>query len=300
MRIGVRLAAACLLAAAAGVVGSAAPATAGTCSSADGVSVVVDFHELGGGARTTCVRGGGGDLAADLFPAAGFSLTRVQSQPGFVCRVSGRPSAEAEPCQRTPPADAYWGLWWSDGTSGSWTYASSGVDGLTIPDGGYVALSWSTGSRAVPGPAAAPHPKATATPRPTSKPSAKPSKKPTRKPPSTTSTTSTTAPGSVSQPTRTPDDEVGQMVPESATPTPTTTSTPSTSATPTTTPTASPTPSGSASSSIGPATAPVASSDPADPSDGGLPTWVGPVVVVLLFGAGAAVAVVRRRGSPAP
>jgi hypothetical protein len=64
----------------------------------------------------------------------------VQRQPGFVCRVSGLP--EQDPCVNTPPADAYWSLWWSDGTSDSWTYAATGVDGLEIPDGGSVALVW--------------------------------------------------------------------------------------------------------------------------------------------------------------
>ena len=32
---------------------------------------------------------------------------------GYVCRVSGKPADD--PCVNTPPADAYWGLFWSDG-----------------------------------------------------------------------------------------------------------------------------------------------------------------------------------------
>src|SRR4051812_15825181 len=103
MRFGVRLAAACLLAAAAGVV-PVSTASAATCTSADGVSVVVDFHELGGGVQTACVSGGGGDSARSLAQAAGFQLRDVARQQGFVCQINGLPDS---PCVNTPPADAY-------------------------------------------------------------------------------------------------------------------------------------------------------------------------------------------------
>jgi hypothetical protein len=295
----VRLTAVTIVVAAVGLVLPASPASAATCSSAHGVSVVVDFHELGGGVQTACVAGGGGDRAADLFPAAGQPLTRVQRQQGFVCRVAGKPSSD--PCVNTPPANAYWGLWWSDGKSGSWTYASSGVDSLTIPDGGYVALSWNGSSgRSAPGVSpsthAAPTPTSKPTTKPTSKPTSKPSTKPTPKPSkqpsaagstptsasasSTPSSTESSVPsespakqpsGKAGQPTKSPGGVDSEMLSESTAPS----TTESTDAAP-------------------------ASSDPADPADDGLPTWVGPVVVAVLFAAGSAVAVVRRRRNPAP
>ncbi|MGZ4450728.1 MAG: hypothetical protein ACXVW4_13110, partial [Nocardioides sp.] len=129
-RTAARLAAAVLVTAAVGLL-PAAPAQAAACSTASGVTVVVDFHELGGGVQQVCDAGGAGEDAATQFTESGFSLTRVQRQPGFVCRVDGAPSSD--PCQNTPPADAYWGLWWSDGRSGTWTYSSEGVDSLTVP-----------------------------------------------------------------------------------------------------------------------------------------------------------------------
>ena len=61
-RLVVRLAAAVLVAAAAGL-GVSAPAQAASCSSAHGVSVVVDFHQLGGGVQSACDAGGGGKTA---------------------------------------------------------------------------------------------------------------------------------------------------------------------------------------------------------------------------------------------
>ncbi|MCL3820328.1 hypothetical protein [Aeromicrobium wangtongii] len=65
-------------------------------------------------------------------------LTPVDRQPGFVCRVDGAPDSAG--CVNTPPSDAYWGLFWSDGRSGTWTYASEGVGSLKVPAGGWVAL----------------------------------------------------------------------------------------------------------------------------------------------------------------
>ncbi|GAA4691654.1 hypothetical protein [Nocardioides conyzicola] len=290
MSHGVRLAAACLLAAAASVV-PLSGAEAATCSTGDGVSVVVDFHELGGGVQTACIADGGGKAASTLFEAGGFDLSYVQRQPGFVCQVDAKPSSS---CVNTPPADAYWGLWWSDGTSGQWTYATRGAGSQTVPDGGYVAFSWNgSSSRSAPGVSPAAH---HAAPTPTSKPTTRPSVRPThhasaaptKKPSSTTSaapsessgtptspspSVTTLAPGKVGQPTKSPGGVDGEMLPES-----TSTST---------------TPSPLTSTAADPA-------DPADPADGGLPTWVGPVVVVGLFAAGGAVAVVRRRRNPSP
>ena len=131
-----RLAAAALVAAAAlpAAALTAAPASAAVCAAGTGVSVVVDFRELGGGVQSVCDADGAGKSADALMSENGFALTFVQSQPGFVCRVSGKP--ETDPCVNTPPSNAYWGLFWSSGTSGSWVYASSGASSLHIPAGG--------------------------------------------------------------------------------------------------------------------------------------------------------------------
>ena len=83
-------------------------AVAAPCSEAGGVSVVVDYRELGGGVQSLCDSVGGGRSAATLLTDNGFPLVYVQRQPGFVCRVSGVPAGD--PCVSTPPADAYWGL----------------------------------------------------------------------------------------------------------------------------------------------------------------------------------------------
>jgi hypothetical protein len=58
-----RVVAAAGLAAAAYAGLPAGPATAAGCPTDHGVTVGVDFHQLGGGVQTACVPDGGGDTA---------------------------------------------------------------------------------------------------------------------------------------------------------------------------------------------------------------------------------------------
>jgi hypothetical protein len=323
-RVAARLAAAALVAAGVGSVEAATlpHATAAGCGSSSGVTVVVDFGSLGGGVQSTCISGGGGQRASSLFPAAGYDLTPVQNEPGFVCRINGRPSPDDEACVNTPPDDAYWGLWWSDGTSGSWSYSNYGGSSLKVPDGGYVGFAWQTGSKNAPGlspaPHAAPTPTQTPSPAPTtpsSKPTTKPSSKPGGKPRPSSSPTTKPSPGTGSTPAATtavptvsgsttpaqPPGQPSDQPSDAPTAQPTDLPTDLPSALPTTeiaqpggTTTATPP---SDLTSVPPA------ADPGEPgagSGGALPAWVVLVVLVLLLGAGAATALVRRRNRPSP
>ena len=67
------------------------------------MTVVVDHGALGGGVDQVCNAVGGGNDATSLFTGAGFSLTYVQRQPGFVCRINGQPASD--PCVNTPPVE---------------------------------------------------------------------------------------------------------------------------------------------------------------------------------------------------
>ncbi len=171
-------------------------ATAATCTSSGGVSVVVDYRELGGGVTTACAADGGGKSATAIVGSVGMSLTYAQRQPGFVCRVNGVPTSD--PCVNTSPADAYWGLWWSDGKSGSWAYSSYSSGSLTVPAGGSVGWAWKqgSGSAAPPGVtppvlAASPSPSPSPTPSATSTPTGSPSSTPTSSPTSSPSSSPT-------------------------------------------------------------------------------------------------------------
>jgi hypothetical protein len=196
------------LVAAAGLVGlSSGPAAAALCSGS-GVNVVVDFNDLGGGVQKGCDPGGAGRSGDKVFPAAGFGLTYAQREPGFVCRVRNAP--QSAQCVNASPTNAYWGLYWSDGKSGKWTYSSSGVGGTSVPNGGFLAFSWQNGGSADP-PGAAP---VNSTPAPATKGPSKtatktatktPTKESTKQPdPGSGSTSVDSVPGATpDQPTKT-------------------------------------------------------------------------------------------------
>src|SRR3954453_7646844 len=95
------------LVAAAGLAAPKAAATAGRCAPGTGVTVVVDFRggSGGSGVQIACDPGGAGKTGNQVMQEAGFALTYVASQPGFVCRIKGLPNAQRESCQRTPPTN---------------------------------------------------------------------------------------------------------------------------------------------------------------------------------------------------
>jgi hypothetical protein len=270
-----RLVAAVVLTAAAGLA-VPGPAQAAACATAHGVTVVVDHHQLGGGVDVRCDLGGGGDDAATQLTDTGFKLTYAQRQPGFVCRVDGAPASD--PCVNTSPADAYWSLWWSDGKTGHWSYSTLGAGSLTVPDGGYVAMSWQGGAaKALPRFAPAAHPSDAPTPTRSASPSQAPSTphtttpsvaSPTSLQPTSQATASATPLRRTAHPSA-----LRARHHHSSTPSPGH-ATRTTSALP------------------GDPQVPASSS-----SGGGLPGWVPPVLVVVLFAAAGTVAVVRRRGS---
>ncbi len=155
-----------------------AQAAPGRCTPGTGVTVVVDFGSLGGGVKLGCDRSGAGAQASRVVPRAGFPLSYVAGQP-FVCRINGLPSASDEACRTTPPEDAYWALYWSDGRNGRWVYSSSGVASLDVPAGGSIGFRWqNSDARVTPGAAptagAPPEPEPTKGPKPTPRPTPAP------------------------------------------------------------------------------------------------------------------------------
>jgi hypothetical protein len=248
------------------------PATAAGYCAGSGVSIVVDFGALGGGVVKGCDSSGNRN-AAKAFENTGHHLTYASRQPGFVCRVDGVP--QSDPCVNTSPSNAYWGLYWSDGTSG-WKYSSLGAGSLTVPSGATVAFSWQNGGTADPPGAApaAPAPKPSPSPTPTKRPTAQPTKKP-----ASGASVPAGATGSASA-LASPSASATTSVSGSATPS--TTATPSASA--------SPTASGQATVSQPEVTSGVTD----DGGGGGLPWWV-PVGVLLALGAGGVAAWWTRR-----
>jgi hypothetical protein len=263
------------------------PATADGYCSGSGVNVVVDYGALGGGLVKGCDASGNRN-AARAFENTRHQLSYAQRQPGFVCRVDGVPASD--PCVNTSPADAYWGLYWSDGTSG-WKYSSVAAGSLSLPAGATVAFSWQNGGDAdLPGTSPAPPPAASQASPTASSP------RPTRTPTKAASPTShATAAGPLSASvTPTPSASGSATTAPSATGTISATATP----TPTQTPSdaSSPTPSGS------PSAASASGStkgllDESDDSGGGLPWWLPLGSIAALAGVGGVVWQVRRARS---
>lgn len=112
--------------------------TEGELCTGEGVNVIVDFRDLGGGIRLACDEAGAGKVAAQVFEDTGFDLTPVGAFPGAACQVDGKP--EGISCAEMPPADAYWGLFLA--TDGTWGYAPKGTDELTLDEGAVVGFSW--------------------------------------------------------------------------------------------------------------------------------------------------------------
>ncbi|WP_202818486.1 MULTISPECIES: hypothetical protein, partial [Streptomyces] len=115
---------------------------AGFCPDANGVTVVVDFRELGG---TTIVRCAVGSQASGLaaLKAAGIDVTGTNRWgESFICRLEGSPGPDREPCVDTPPTKAYWSYWHAP-NGGAWTYSQQGATYRTPPTGSFEGWSFS-------------------------------------------------------------------------------------------------------------------------------------------------------------
>lgn len=184
--------AAVFLLAAATMPGTATPAraagSAGYCPDGNGVTVVVDYRDLGGGKVVRCAAGEQ-PTGLDALENAGFTITgTVRWGKGFVCRINGRPAVDDEPCLDTPPASAYWSYWHSpDG--GDWTYSNLGVKNRKPPPGSFEGWAFSTdgGEGDAPEPGIAPsRPRPEPTPEPEPIPTTTKPVPRTEKPPTTT------------------------------------------------------------------------------------------------------------------
>ncbi len=221
----------------------AAPATAdewydGPCTDNVGITVVIDFQELGGGVNVRCAPGPV-TSGLDALDKAGIAWEPPLREPGFVCRIAGQPGPDREACGVTPPPSAYWGYWIAP-RGGAWCYSNMGAGNRVPPPGSVEGWSFALdkSSTRLPPPGFAP-PAVTpgTTPNPLSPGECSASASPTTTTsPAPPATTTTAAPTTVAATTT---QAPGNPVPPAggAAPGPTTTSTspPGASATTTTT-----------------------------------------------------------------
>lgn len=107
---------------------NAPAAHAAVCPPGSGVSVIVDFGQLGS-VNSGCAAGSP-STGLKALSGAGFGYKLVSDQPGMVCRINNLPN----PCVEPPPVDKYWSYWIAE-RGGSWTYSTKGAGNRTPPVG---------------------------------------------------------------------------------------------------------------------------------------------------------------------
>ncbi|MCX6523849.1 MAG: hypothetical protein NTX58_03640, partial [Actinobacteria bacterium] len=106
-------------------------AAEGACTTATGITVVIDFQDLGGGISTRCVSGEVDNGFAAL-TAAGINFQTATRAPGFLCKIAGLPTTEQ--CIQPAPTTAYWSYWLAN-RGGNWCYSSLGAGNIVPPPG---------------------------------------------------------------------------------------------------------------------------------------------------------------------
>ncbi|KDN23835.1 hypothetical protein [Amycolatopsis rifamycinica] len=134
-----RFAVACALLFGAAIVG-AAPASAtgtdGACPEGGGVTVVVDFGDLGPGPVVRCAAGTPANGIAAL-REAGIEVAGSQKYGlAVACRLNGLPGPDVESCAGMPSATAYWSYWHAP-AGGSWTSSQEGAQTAKPAPGGF-------------------------------------------------------------------------------------------------------------------------------------------------------------------
>jgi hypothetical protein len=132
-------------------VSDAAAWTDGPCPTASGVTVVVDFQDLGGGAYVRCAPGDP-TSGFDALQRAGIDYQTTVRFPGFLCRIAGKPEHDPSGCATTSPATAYWSYWIAP-RGGSWCYSNWGAGARNPPEGTVEGWSFSLNRSASTSPA---------------------------------------------------------------------------------------------------------------------------------------------------
>ena len=273
---------------------SAVPAaTPRQAAGTSGVTVVVDFQELGGGVNVVCASGPVSS-GLDALTRAGISYRTAQRFPGFVCRIADRPATD--PCVNASPASAYW-TYWIAAPGGTWCYATLGAGNRQPPPGTFEGWSFSLDKVAakIPPPRFSP-PAATTSPAPTLNRSDC-----TSEPQPSIATTATTAPPTTAPPTTAPPTTAAASTNAATTSAATTVASSTTElsttaiATTTTGVTTTTAPTTTAPTTTGPPTTAVDLGN--DGGDGGPVPFVASVAVIAVLGA-AALVISRLRARP--
>ncbi|WP_318306031.1 hypothetical protein [Amycolatopsis solani] len=134
-----RFAVVCALLFGAAFVGAAPASAAGTdgaCPEGGGVTVVVDFGDLGPQPVIRCAPGTPANGIAAL-QDAGIEVAGSQKYGlAVACRIAGQPGPDVESCAGMPSATAYWSYWHAS-AGGTWTSSQEGAQTAKPVAGGF-------------------------------------------------------------------------------------------------------------------------------------------------------------------
>ncbi|WP_410595797.1 hypothetical protein [Amycolatopsis sp. lyj-23] len=135
-----RFAVVCALLFGAAFVGAAPASAAGTdgpCPEGGGVTVVVDFGDLGPAPVVRCAAGTPANGIAAL-QEAGIEVAGSQKYGlAVACRINGKPGPDVESCAGMPSATAYWSYWHAPAAGGTWTSSQEGAQTAKPAPGGF-------------------------------------------------------------------------------------------------------------------------------------------------------------------
>ena len=114
-------------------------AAEGACTTATGITLVIDFQDLGGGISTRCVSSAV-ENGFEALTAAGINFQTATRAPGFLCKIAGLPTTEQ--CIQPAPTTAYWSYWLAN-RGGNWCYSSLGAGNILPPPGSVQGWSFS-------------------------------------------------------------------------------------------------------------------------------------------------------------
>jgi LPXTG-motif cell wall-anchored protein len=134
-----RFAAVCVLLLAtcfAGASPASAAGTDGACPAGGGVTVVVDFGDLGPEPLIRCAPGKPATGIAAL-QGAGIEVAGSQKYGlAVACRIQGKPGPDVESCAGMPSATAYWSYWHA-AAGGAWESSQEGAQTSKPTVGGF-------------------------------------------------------------------------------------------------------------------------------------------------------------------
>ncbi len=97
------------------------------CEPNTGVTVIVDYHNIGDRMIDVGCALGEQATGVEALQHAGFALEGTTDEGlAFICRIDGEPTPEEEGCETTPGGSAYWS-YWRGKPGGRWAYSGVGA-----------------------------------------------------------------------------------------------------------------------------------------------------------------------------